>query len=99
MRIALVAVVGAGLAGASLPGAAPGAVAHAAVLIEAAPAAPAPDSARCPSAAPACDAAPGKLDENLPPAAVAGIAGFLALALAFRPRKPARKMGLPEVTS
>lgn len=54
---------------------------------------------------PACLAAPAvqpemsRKTDNAPPAAVAGIAGLLALAMAFRPRKPARKIGLPEVAS
>lgn len=106
MRIAFVAVVG-------MFAVTPVGVANAARLIETpmvAPAAPAAvDSALCLTAdggngacaAPAGQAAStGPRDnESMPPAAVAGIVGLLVLGMAFRPRKPAHKLGLPEVTS
>jgi hypothetical protein len=100
MRIAFVAVVGLGLAGAV-----PGGVASAAVLID--PLAgdvAAPASAACAASGgfacpPAATPELSSKTDTVPPAAVAGIVGLLALALAFRPRKATRKMGLPEVTS
>lgn len=107
MRIAFVAVVCVGLAGGFTGG-----VASAAVLIDplagdmAAPAsapcrpdmAASRDGAAC-LAAPAAQPEKARKTDNGPPAAVAGIVGLFALAMAFRPRKPARKIGLPEVTS
>ena len=109
MRIALVAVVGTGLAAAV-----PAGMANAAVAIDVAAIA----SARCRPGAlvaePSClrpamlastpastlrQGPTPRTADAVPPAAIAGIVGLLALAAAFRPRRGGRATGLPEVTS
>lgn len=67
--------------------------ASATIAITASPQASPPASASAAISEPPADRA------SLPPAAVAGLVGLLALGLAFRPRKPANRAGLPEVTS
>jgi len=111
MRIAFVALASVGLAGAVPGGVAGAAVLIDPLAGDVAAAGIGLASVGCQldlaarRANPACLAAPvaqpemSRKTDNAPPAAVAGIVGLFALAMAFRPRQPARKIGLPEVAS